>query len=95
MWVSGIWVFFVSTDQIRSIQWVVGSLISVFCNPFELVVQTLLHHFSDWYVDALFAEFYLGSVYASCPCDQLLNFWLWSMGIHPFKLSNDLAVVRL
>ena len=63
MWVSGIWVFFVSTDQIRSIQWVVGSLISIFCNPFELVVQTLLHHFSDWYVDALFAEFYLGSVY--------------------------------
>ena len=35
-------------------------------NPFELAVQTLLHHFSDWYVDALFAEFYLGSVYASC-----------------------------
>ena len=39
------------------------------CNPFQLVVQTLLHHFSDWYVDALFAEFYLGFVYASCPCD--------------------------
>ena len=64
-------------------------------NPFELAVQTLLHHFSDWYVDALFAEFYLGSVYASCPCDRLLNFWLWSMDIHPFKLSDDLAVVRL
>ena len=95
MWGSGIWVYLSQQDQIRSIQWVVRSLISIFCNPFELVVQTLLHHFFDWNVDALFAEFYLGSVYASCHYDRLLNFWLWSMGIHPFKLSNDLAAVRL